>query len=130
MKFLQNKKSEIRFLIFGAINTLFGYLNSLFIFYTFKSFFNPILLILIINFINIKFSFSTLKYFVFKSKGNWFFEFTKSLILYAGILLFNSFVLWFWFEIISLKFYIASFFATITSIIFSYYGNKKFTFRS
>lgn len=130
MKFLQNNETEIRFLIFGAINTLFGYLNSLFIFYTFKSFFNSISLIVIINVINIIFSFTTLKFFVFKSKGDWFFEFSKSLILYAGILLFNSFVLWFWFEIISLKFYVASFFATLTSIIISYYGNKKFTFRS
>ena len=129
MKYFQKNTPEIRFLVFGGVNTLFGYFNSLFIFYTFETLVNPILLIFIINFINIIFSFSTLKFFVFKSKGNWFYEFSKSLMLYAGIFCLSSFLLWFWFEIVNLKFYVASFFSIITGIIVSYYGNKKFTFK-
>lgn len=82
-----------------------------------------------INLINISFSFVTLKYFVFKSKKPFFSEYIKSLVINLGAIFLSTFILYIFYEILSLEFYIASFFTIILMLLYSYYGNEKFTFK-
>ena len=121
-----NKK--IFFLFFGGINTIFGYCNSLLQYFLFKDIFNIIILLMFINLMNISFSFVTLKYFVFKSKKPFFSEYIKSLVLNSGAFFLSTFILYLLCELLLLKFSIASLLTTILMLIYSYYGNEKFTF--
>ena len=122
-----NKK--IYFLFFGGINTVFGYCNSLLLYFLFRDIVNIVVILIFINIINISFSFVTLKYFVFKSKNPFFPEYMKSLVLYSGAIFLSTFILYLLYELLSLKFYIASLITTILMLIYSYYGNEKFTFK-
>ena len=71
----------------------------------------------------------TLKYFVFKSKKPFFSEYMKSLVLNSGAIFLSSFILYLLYQLLSLQFYIASLLTTILMLLYSYYGNEKFTFK-
>ena len=123
------KNTKILFLLFGAINTIVGYLNSVIVYYFFKEDFSILTLIIFINIFNISFSFLTMKYFVFKSKGKIINEYLRSMLVYSGLFIVNSLAILTFYEIYKINFYLASFLATIFGVILSYYGNKKITFK-
>ena len=123
------KNTKILFLLFGAINTIVGYLNSVIVYYFFKEDFSILTLIIFINIFNISFSFLTMKYFVFKSKGKIINEYLRSMLVYSGLFIVNSLAILTFYEIYKINFFLASFLATIFGVILSYYGNKKITFK-
>ncbi|NQV75649.1 MAG: GtrA family protein [Bacteroidetes bacterium] len=123
------KKKEIRFVIFGCLNTLFGYFSSLFFYYLLENFLGFFLTILIINVINLSFSFVILKTYVFKSRGSWLHEYFRSYLAYANIFILNISLLYLFVEVFNIKFYISSMFTIILCAGVSYVINLKFTFR-
>ena len=123
------KFKEIKFLIFGGLNTLFAYFSSLFIYYNFEKYLGLFLTLLVINIINISFSFFVLKIYVFKSKGRWLAQYLRSYITYANIFILNVLLLFLFLKVFYIPFYISSFLVIVLCTSVSYILNLKFTFR-
>ena len=123
------KHKEIKFIIFGGLNTFFGYFSSLLIYYNFEKFFGLFITLLIINIINISFSFLVLKIYVFKSKGQWLVQYLRSFLTYANIFILSIFLLYFFLKVLYIPFYISSFLTILLCTVVSYFMNLKFTFR-
>ncbi len=123
------KKKELRFILFGGLNSIFGYFSSLLIYYSLIDLFGFILCAVMINIVNITFSFITLKLYVFKSRGNWVQEYLRSFITYLNIFILGFVILYTFSELLNFPFYIASFLTILFCAIFSYFLNLKFTFK-
>ena len=123
------KHKEIRFLLFGGVNTIFGYFSSLLIYYNFEEILGLFLTLSIINIINMSFSFFVLKIFVFKSKGQWLAQYLRSFLTYANVFILNISLLFLCLKVFYIPFYISSFLVILLCTVFSYILNLKFTFR-
>ena len=82
------------------------------------------------NIFGITFSFLTYKYFVFKTKNEFFLkEYLKSYIVYGISFIVGTFFLWLTLEVLKLDIFIAQFITISLTVIFSYIGNNYFTFK-
>lgn len=123
------KEKNISFLLVGGFNTIFGYLSSLIIYYYLNIYFNIIIIGVIINFVNISFSFFTYKIFVFKnSQQNWIIQYLKSFMTYGFITLVNISLMAFMVEFLAVKFWIVATILTIASPLLLYLLHNNFTF--
>lgn len=122
-------KKKIKFIFFGAINTLFGYINSIFIYYLLVDVFNIVFIGIFINLINITFSFCTYKFFVFKSKKNFFTEYFKALIVYLNLMVLSTFLLWLFVDFFKIFFELASLITILIIMVISFFSHEKFTFK-
>ena len=119
-----------RYLITGLINTIFGYFIGILNYILFYKLIGIFFLSLLNNILSITFSFLTYKYFVFKTKNEFFFkEYLKSYIVYGLAFVIGTFFLWFTLEILKLDIFIAQFITISLTVIFSYIGNNYFTFK-
>lgn len=133
---------SVRFLVVGGCNTLFGIADSLALL--------KLLLWLrpdqpktmgtaamaLSSFVNIGFSFLTYKWFVFRSKGDYLKEYLRSLTIYLPSLALNTFLVaplavllkrWTGREQVSV--YAAMAIILTVTIVFSFFGHKRVTFR-
>ena len=122
-----NKK--FRYLLAGAWNTAFGYLSGVAIYYEYGNKLGILLVAISSNILSISMAFLTYKLFVFKTKGNWAIEYMRTYLVYgfsaiAGILLLSIFV-----KSLNIKFWIAQGLVIIITVVISYLGHKKFTFK-
>jgi hypothetical protein len=117
------------FLVFGFVNFTFAYVNTVASYYFFSSHINLITLFFLINIVNITFSFTTLKYIVFKSKKSFFREYIASIFLYSCLAIFSTFVLFVLVDLLLFNIELSTLISLILSTIMSYYGNSKFTFK-
>ena len=123
------KKKNINFLLVGGFNTIFGYLCSLVLYYYLNIYLNIIIIGIIINFVNISFSFFTYKIFVFKNlQQNWITQYLKSFMTYGFIILVNISLMALMVEFLSIKFWIVATILTIASPLLLYLLHKNFTF--
>ena len=78
---------KIRFILVGGFNTTV----SFFIYYAFLylSSGKEQLSLLLMNLVNINISIATMRYYVFKSKGNWWHEYTKAFSSYIVLYFLN-----------------------------------------
>ena len=119
-----------RYLITGFINTIFGYFIGILNYILFYKLIGIFFLSLLNNILSITFSFLTYKYFVFKTKNEFFLkEYLKSYIVYGLAFVIGTFFLWFTLEILKLDIFIAQFITISLTVIFSYIGNNYFTFK-
>jgi putative flippase GtrA len=127
-KILKNK--NFLFLLTGGVNTLFSYLSGIVLFYcVFKN--HSVGLTAIINsFISISFSFFTYKFFVFRSKNFWFYEYLKSYVVYGISSIFTIALLIIFVDFLNVKFWAAQIFTLPITVLFSYFGHLRFTFWS
>lgn len=137
---LQKNIDFIKYLIIGGWNTLFGLgLYYLFLFFTQKI--NPYFYFgscLISNEISIIQSFFSYKFLFFKTKGNYVSEFLKIRALYGISTLISLPILGFVTELSKhflndevsyLAPYIGGTVTTIITVLFSFFGQKKFVFK-
>ena len=124
---LNNEK--IRYLLVGCFNTLAGYSIGVGIYAALKNNFDIVLIGLIANFFSISVSFLTYKIIVFKTKGMWLSEYMKSFMIYGGIALVGIFFLWLFVAQIKISIWIAQALVIGVTVIFSYIGHSRFTFR-
>lgn len=126
---LSNKIPK-RFMIVGIINTIFGYLIGLLNYFIFYSKIGIIGVGFLNNIIAITFSFTLLKFFVFKTTNiNWLLEYIRSYVVYgiqglAGIL-----TLWVCVSFFNINIFFSQAISIITTVLLSYFGHKKFTFK-
>jgi len=133
---------SVRFLVIGGCNTLFGIVDTLALL--------KLLLWLrpdepktmgtvamgVSSFVNIGFSFLTYKWFVFRSKGNYWKEYLRSLTIYLPSLALNTFLVAPLAELLKrwtgrdhASVYAAMGIILTVTIAFSFFGHKKVTFR-
>ena len=132
MNFFIKLLNEIpkKFMIVGIINTIFGYLIGLLNYFIFYSKIGIIGVGFLNNIIAITFSFTLLKFFVFKTtNSNWFLEYIRSYVVYgiqglAGIL-----ILWVCVSFFNINIFFSQAISILTTVFLSYFGHKKFTFK-
>ena len=119
-----------KFMIVGIINTIFSYLIGLLNYFLFYSKIGIIGVGFLNNIIAITFSFTLLKFFVFKTTNiNWFLKYIRSYVVYgiqglAGIL-----ILWVCVSFFNINIFFSQAISILTTVLLSYFGHKKFTFK-
>jgi putative flippase GtrA len=123
------KKKNQSFIIVGIVNTISGYVLSLIIYYLLNKYYNILVISLIINFVNISFSFVTFKLFVFNhSKLFWLTQYLKSFMTYGLISVIHIIIMVFMVEILNFKFFFVATFLIVASPLFLYFMHKNFTY--
>ncbi len=128
-----------RYLLVGTWNTLFGYGT----FALFTAALNPILphsyiwASLLSSLLNITVAYLGYKWFVFRTKGNYLREWFRCVAVYSGGILFGLIALPLLVVVIrhNTRFfaeapYIAGALLTVVVVVYSFFGHKKFSFRS
>jgi putative flippase GtrA len=119
-----------KFIIFGIINTLFGYISGVTIYMLLIELFGIIIIGIINNIITITFSFITFKIFVFKTKNtNWIKEYLKCYVVYGIKAIISIFILWGCIDILELNIFISQATAILITVVITYKGHKNFTFK-
>lgn len=74
---------EKAYLIAGIFNTIFGYVLSILIYHYYQYHLSVITIGIIINIISISVAFVGYKVFVFKTVGNWLYEYFRCYVTYG-----------------------------------------------
>lgn len=123
------KEKGIRYVIAGGFNTLFGYIVGLLLYYSLERRLHIVTICIISNIICITMSFATYKFFVFKTKGNFFAEYLRCYIVYGGSALVSILGLWVLVDLLHIYFWFASLAMMGLSVFISFFGHDLFTFR-
>ncbi len=117
---------KIRFLLVGGFNTVFAYGVFAFLFAFIQL---PYMWALIVQyFITINVSILTMRYYVFRSEGNFLTEYCKAWSVYILMFIFNSVVLSFLVEICNIaELYAQALYLTVSTIL-TYVLHKYFSF--
>ena len=123
------RRRELRYLVVGGINTLFGYGLGVGLYLALS----PMLHILVIGVIGsviaITFSFTTYKLFVFGTRGHWLREYLRSYVVYGGTGVLGILLIWLLVDGLRLPIWIAQGIAILLTVLVSYLGHARFTFR-
>ncbi len=120
---------KFRYLIVGGVNTVFGYLEGLLIYTQLEYKLHIIIIGILINIISISFSFITTKLFVFQTKGRWLSEYLKSYVVYGGVAILSTLLMWLLVEYCKIAFWIAQALIIISISLFSFIAHKEYTFK-
>ena len=123
------KTKELRYILAGIWNTLFGYFTSLLIYDSFHVSLHILFIGLMANILNISMSFLTYKVFVFRTKNHWLKEYLRSYIIYGGVALISLCILWFAVDYLEMPFWIAQALVMSLGVLMSYIGHDRFTFK-
>jgi putative flippase GtrA len=74
-------------------------------------------------------SFTTYRFFVFKSQGDWFPEYLRAFCVYGLSGLLGTFSLVILVDVFGAKFWLAQGVVIFFTVLISYVGHKKFTFK-
>jgi putative flippase GtrA len=129
-KFILLKKESFRYFIGGLVNSLFAYFFTITIFFLFKNKIGIIIIGIISSIICIFFSTTILKFFVFKSKNKWHFEYLKSYFLYGLTSLISIVMLYYFVDILNISIFFSQFFVIVITAIFNYFFQKYFIFKN
>lgn len=121
-------QKRIRYLIFGAWNTVFGYFAGIGLYYSLRHWLHIIPISCIANILAITMSFLTYKIFVFQTKGNWLLEYCRCYIVYGGVAIVGVLVLWVLVDVLGVAFWIGQGLVIVIAVIASYVSHEKFTF--
>lgn len=122
-------RENIRYLLAGGFNTLVGYSIGVGLYKALESNLSIIWIGIISNILSITVSFLSYKTLVFKTKGMWLTEYMKSYIVYGGIALIGIFFLWLFVDKMKISIWFAQALVIVLTVIFSYLGHSRFTFR-
>ncbi len=125
---LTRKNTEfIRFLFIGAWNTGFGYLVFVALIYSPWKL-HYVIVLIISNIITITNAYLCYKFFIFKTRGNYFSEYIKSYVVYGTNFLINLALLPFFVEILKIRPVISQAMLIPLTVVISYFGHKHFSF--
>jgi putative flippase GtrA len=123
------KSSKIRYLIAGAWNTVFGYSLGVILFLLLTDSVHTAIIALICNLIAMAMSFITYKLFVFRTAGNWIREYFKACIVYGNAAIISIILIWFFVDVVDFNIWVSQGLTIGITVLISYFGHKKFTFR-
>jgi putative flippase GtrA len=121
---------KTKFLIIGGINTIFGYIISLLLYKILNNNINLLYILILSNIISITFSFLMYKKIVFKTPGNWFFEYLKCYIVYGFSAVLNIITVIILIKYLEFQYWFAQGIAIVINTIFSYYSHSVYTFKN
>jgi putative flippase GtrA len=128
-KLILQLPEKIRFLLAGGFNTFTGYSVFLALHYMFSESWHY-QHILVLTYILTSFcSFFTLKFFVFKAKGKWFYEYLRTLLSVSFIFFINAFSLYLLVEIFHIGVIVSQTVSIGITIVISYFAHKFFSFQ-
>jgi putative flippase GtrA len=127
--FLKKHIEFIKFLIVGGWNTLFGYGVFIAIYYSPVKI-NYIIVAIISNVLAITNAYVGYKFFVFKTRGNYFKEYLKFYGIYGTMALINLALLPVLVQILSIKPVISQGILLAGTVVASFFGHKRFSFRA
>jgi putative flippase GtrA len=124
------KGKKVKFLLVGALNTVFSYINSILIYFFLNQKVTLIFILIISHLINVTFSFMTNKIFVFNSSNQIRIEYVKFHMVYLGNFLIYIFLLWLLVTKLNIPYWLALIITMLLSVIYSFLTHLKFTFRT
>ncbi len=122
-------RKPINYIIVGIWNTLFGYFTAVFIYYLLSPGSHIIAIGALTNVLTISMSFTTYKLFVFKTRGNWVYEYARSYVIYGVAALLSIAGLWILVDLIYMTIWIAQGVVMAGVVALSYFGHNHYTFR-
>jgi putative flippase GtrA len=120
---------QIRFVIAGAWNTLFGYLTGVVLYFCFEDSLPLFMILVLATVVSISMAFVINKLYVFRSRGSWIAEYVRAYSVYGVSAILSVAVVWVLVVAMLLPFWLAQAIATIFSAVISYVGNARFTFK-
>lgn len=120
---------ELRYLLVGGFNTLVGYGLGVGLYLALADRLHILVIGVVANVLAITVSFTTYKYLVFRSPGRWLAEYLRSYLVYGGSALIGIMLLWLLVDGLRLPIWLAQGLAIILTVIASYLGHDRFTFR-
>jgi len=121
---------KIKYLLVGFLNAFFGYLFGVAFYLLLSTHLHIIFIGCLINCITITFSFFTYKFFVFNTRGHWFFEYLRSFVVYGFGAIISIVALWISLDNLMLNIYISQAISMVMAFVISFFGHKYFTFKS
>ena len=125
---MEDKNIKLKFLVAGLVNTSVGYLIGLFAYEMLNTKVHIIIISLLANFFAISFSFLNYKIFVFKTKDHWIQEYLKSFVVYGGVVVFGTILIWILVDLLKIQFWISQIIVILITSIISFIGHRLFTF--
>ena len=123
-------KFHLNYFLIGILNTFFGYFFTLIIYFLVFEDLGIVCVGIISHFFNVTFSFLTLKFLVFDSKGSWYFEYFRFHIAYLLMGFLSILTLYLFYEFFGFSIFISQFFAIMINITFAYFNNKYVIFKN
>ncbi len=122
-------RQEVRYLIAGGWNTLFGYVVYAVPYFFFHGRIHYMVIAVVANPVAITMAYATHKLFVFRTKGNVLREYLKFYGVYGVITILGLLALPFCVEVLRMSPYVAPLLIIGVSVVVSYFGHKYFSFR-
>lgn len=120
---------KIRFLTFGFLNTVFGYLFSIIIYEIFKDHLSLFIILLISHIITVTFSFFNYRLFVFNSKKSMLNEYAKIHLVYIFSFFINFLIVWILYNYLLWTFWVSRLVSILILICYNYFAHSRFTFK-
>jgi putative flippase GtrA len=127
-EFIARHWLQIRYLIAGGYNTLFGFGFFSGLYLLLGEEVHYLLLAIISQVVAITNSFLVYRYFVFKSKGNIIHEYLRIYVVYGVSFVLGLTLLAIQVETLGVHPILANLFVIVITVIISYFGNSRFTF--
>jgi putative flippase GtrA len=121
---------QLRYLVAGVWNTIFGYGVGVGLYLLLSEVMHIAWIGLIANVLAITMSFTTYKLFVFRSRGHWFAEYLRSYVVYGSMALLGIVLLWLLVDGFHVRIWFAQGMVIVTTVVISYFGHARFTFRN
>ena len=124
-------KNLIKYILIGILNTIFAYISGVVFFNLFYKEVGAFLLTLLTTITGVFFTFINYKFFYFKTHKKYFFkELLKINFSYMFIILLNTFLLWFFTEVIYQNIYFTQLLIIVINIVISIKLNFKYVFKN
>ncbi|MDA0978232.1 MAG: GtrA family protein [Proteobacteria bacterium] len=128
-EYLQKYGTVIRYLVAGGYNTLFAFLVFAGLYLLLEHQLHYLLIALVSQVIAITNAFLVYRYLVFKSDGNFLAEYFRTYLVYGVSFLVNLGMLAALVEVAGLHPILAQGLTVFVTVIISYFGHSRFTFR-
>lgn len=122
------KSRKGRYLLVGGFNTVVGYLIGLGLLYGLSPAVHVLVIGAIANVLAITVSFTTYKLYVFQTRGRWIEEYFRSYLVYGGMAVVGTLVLWILLDGMRLPIWLAQGLAVVLTVVISYLGHSRYTF--
>lgn len=125
----ETRMKMLRYVLVGGLNTAFGYFVTVGLYYTLKAHLHIVVIGVIANVVCITESFLTYKLFVFRSGASWWREYLRCYVVYGGSALIGIAGLWLLVDVVGIPFWLAQGLLMVVSVVISYAGHDRFTFK-
>ena len=122
-------RQEIRYLLAGGWNTLFGVGSSFLFYWLLHHRIHYMVILVLTNLLAVSMAYVIYKKYVFCTHGNIFREYIKFYTVYGAAIVFGLVSTPFCIEVVGINFYISQLLILVVTVAFSFVCHKRFSFR-